>query len=214
MEQRGSNEVGSLEDLEVALGGVVALGAVDDGLGRFVPGDLLSESVDGGDGTEFPVGQLESDAEGVAEGFGGGMEEVGEELAAFAKDAAEDLGDGEHELAVGHFVADGGGDPVAGGADTALMAGRAEVAALAGEGEEAFVAAVRALESGEAGGEVAAAEEGFDGCGSGGVERAEILAVFGFVIGDEFVPAVVDELPEWRGAGAAGLVDGGHKECS
>jgi hypothetical protein len=25
---------------------------------------------------------------------------------------------------------------------------------------------------------------------------------------------VVDELPEWRGAGAAGLVNGGHKECS
>jgi hypothetical protein len=25
---------------------------------------------------------------------------------------------------------------------------------------------------------------------------------------------VVDELPEWRGAGAAGLVKGGHKECS
>jgi hypothetical protein len=94
------------------------------------------------------------------------------------------------------------------------MAGRAEVAALAGEGEEAFVAAVRALESGKAGGEVATAEEGFDGGNGGGVERAEILAVFGFVIGDELVPAVVDELPEWRGAGAAGLVDGGHKECS
>jgi hypothetical protein len=25
---------------------------------------------------------------------------------------------------------------------------------------------------------------------------------------------VVDELPEGRGAGAAGLVNGGHKECS
>ena len=150
VEQRGSNEVGSLEDLEVALGGVVALGAVDDGLGCFVPGDFLSEGVDGGDGAEFAVGEFESDAEGVAEGFGGGVEEVGEELAAFAEDATEDLGDGEHELAVGHFVAGGGGDPVAGGADTALMAGRAEVAALAGEGEESFVAAVRALESGEA----------------------------------------------------------------
>ena len=33
-------------------------------------------------------------------------------------------------MAVRDFVADGGGDPVAGGADTALMAGRAEVAAL------------------------------------------------------------------------------------
>jgi hypothetical protein len=135
------------------------------------------------------------------------VEEVGEELAALAKDAAEHLWDGEHELAVGHFVADGGGDPVAGGADTALMAGRTEVAALAGEGEEAFEAAVGAMESGEAGGEVATAEEGFDGCGSGGVERAEILAVPFFVVGEEIVPAVADELPEGRGAGAAGLVD-------
>jgi hypothetical protein len=57
------------------------------------------------------------------------------------------------ELAVGDIVADGGGDPVAGGADAALMAGGAEVAALAGEGEEALVAAVGALEAGEAGGE-------------------------------------------------------------
>ena len=41
VEQRGGDEVGSLEDLEVALGGVVALRAVDDGLGCFVPGDFL-----------------------------------------------------------------------------------------------------------------------------------------------------------------------------
>ncbi len=142
------------------------------------------------------------------------MEEAGEELASFAEDAAEDLGDGKDELAVGHFVADGGGDPVAGGADTALMAGRAEVAALAGEGEEVFVAAIGALESGEAGGEVATAEEGFNGGGGGGVERAEILAVPFFVVGEEFVPAVVHELPKGRGAGTAGLVDGRHKECS
>jgi hypothetical protein len=139
------------------------------------------------------------------------VEEVGEEVAALAEDAAEDFGDGEDELAVGHFVADGGGDPVAGGADTALMAGRAEVAALAGEGEEAFVTAIGALESREAGGEVAAAEEGFDGGDGGRVEWAEILAVFRFVVGEEFVPAVVDELPKGRGARAAGLVDGRHK---
>ena len=67
---------------------------------------------------------------------------------------------------------------------------------FAGEGEEALVTAVGALEAGEAGGEVAAAEEGFDGGGGGGVERAEILAMFGFVIGQKSVPAVVDELPE------------------
>jgi hypothetical protein len=142
------------------------------------------------------------------------MEEVGEELAAFAEDASEHLWDGEHELAVWHFVADGGGDPVARGADTALMAGRAEMAALAGEGEEAFVAAIGALEAGEAGSEVATAQEGFDGGDGGRVERAEILAVPFFVFGQKSVPTVVDELPEGRGAGAAGLVDAGHKECS
>jgi hypothetical protein len=208
----GGGEVFNGHAVETAVGSEESVGGED--MEVRVKDQIIAESVDGGDGTEFAVGQLESDAESVAEGFGGGMEEVGEELAAFAKDAAEDLGDGEHELAVGHFVADGGGDPVAGGADTALMAGRAEVAALAGEGEEAFVAAIGALEAGEAGGEVATAEERFDGCDSGGVERAEILAVPFFVVGEEFVPAVVDELPEWRGAGAAGLVNGGHKECS
>ena len=69
VEQRGGDEVGGFEDLEVALGGVVALRAVDDGLGRFVPSDFLSESVDGGDGTEFALGELESGTEGVAEGL-------------------------------------------------------------------------------------------------------------------------------------------------
>ncbi len=117
-------------------------------------------------------------------------------------------------MAVRDFVAAVGGDPVAGGADAALVTGGAEVAALAGEGKKAFVAAVGALEAGEAGGEVATAEKGFDGGSGGGVERAEIVAVFAFVVGKEFVPAVVDKLPEGRGAGAAGLVDGWHKECS
>ena len=58
------------------------------------------------------------------------MEEMGERHAALAEDAAQDFGDGEDKLAVGNFVADGGGDPVAGGADAALVAGWAEVAAL------------------------------------------------------------------------------------
>jgi hypothetical protein len=51
-----------------------------------------------------------------------------EEVAAFAEDTAEDFGDGEDELAVRDFVADGGGDPIGGLADAALVAGRAEVA--------------------------------------------------------------------------------------
>lgn len=107
-------------------------------------------------------------------------------------------------------MANGGGDPVAGGADAALVTGGTEVAALAGEGEEAFVAAIGTVESRESGGEVATAEEGFDGGRGGRVERAEGLAVFSLVVGKEVIPAVVDELPERRGAGAAGLVDGWH----
>ncbi len=50
-------------------------------------------------------------------------------------------------------MADGGGDPIGGLADAALMAGGAEVAAFAGEGEEAFVTAVGAVEAEKAGGE-------------------------------------------------------------
>jgi hypothetical protein len=145
---------------------------------------------------------------------GGGFEEEVEEVAAFAEDAAEDFGDGEDELAVGDFVADGGGDPIGGLADAALMAGGAEVAAFAGEGEEAFVTAVRAVESEEAGSKVAAAEEVADGGKDVGAERAEGGAVFFLVDGEEGVPGGGEDLPEWGGAGAAGLVDGWHKECS
>ena len=88
------------------------------------------------------------------------------------------------------------------------------MAAFAGEGEEAFVAAVGAMEAEKAGGEVAAAEEVADGGEDVGAERAEGWAVFFFVVGEEGFPSGGEELPEWGGAGAAGLVNGGHKECS
>ena len=45
------------------------------------------------------------------------------------------------------------------------------MASFAGEGEKALMAAVGTLETREAGGEVATAEEGFDG----GVEQAVLL---------------------------------------
>ena len=67
-----------------------------------------------------------------------------EEVAPLAEDAAQHAGNGEDELAVGDGLAEGFGDPVAGGADAALVAlvaSRADVAALAGEGEEALVSA-------------------------------------------------------------------------
>ena len=113
----GGDEVGGFEDFEVALGGVVALGAVDDGLGD----EVVAEGVDGGDDTEFAIGEIEAGAEDFLESLGGGFEEE--------------------------------------------------------------------------------------------VECAEGFTVLAFVVGEEFVPAVANELPEGRGAGTARLLLGRHKEC-
>lgn len=124
------------------------------------------------------------------------MEEVGEELSAFAEDTAQNPGDGEDILAVGHVMADAAGDPCAGTTNAPLVTGGAEVAALAGEGEQFLMAAVRAVESGEACGEIAAAQEGFDGGDGAGPQRAERLAVLLLVVCEKFSPPVVDDLPE------------------
>jgi hypothetical protein len=207
----GGGEVLCGHAVEAAVGSEESVGGED--MEVRVEDEVVAEGVDGGDGPEFSVREAEASAEEVAEGIGGSVEEVGEELATFAEDAAEDLGDGKDELAVGDRMADGGGDPFAGGADAALVAGWAEVAALAGEGEQFFVSAIGALEAGEAGGEVAATEEGFDGGRGGRVKGTKGRAVFVFVVGEEIVPPVMDELPEWRGSGAAWLVDGRHN-CS
>jgi hypothetical protein len=198
--------------VEAAIRGEEAVGGQD--VKMRVEDEVVAKGVEGGDGSDAALGEVEAGAKGVLKSFDGGVEENGEELAAFAKNAAQDAGDGEDKLTMGNFVADGGGDPVAGGADAALVAGGAEVSTLAGEGEEAFVAAIRALEPGEARGEVSAAEEGLDGADGGGRKRAEGFTVVRFVVCKEVIPAVVDELPERGSAGAAGLIDGRHKKCS
>ena len=164
--------------------------------------EVVAKGVEGGDGSDAALGEVESGAEGVLKGLDGGVKEAGEEAAAFLEDAAQDFWDGEDELAVRDFVADRGGNPFAGGADAALVAGGTEVAAFAGEGEESFVAAVGTLEPGETGGEVAAAEEGLDGGDGGGRERAEGFAVLLFVTSEEVVPTMVHELPKGGGTGA------------
>ena len=190
----GGCEVFGGHAVEAAVGGEESVGGKDMEVG--VIDQVIAEGVDSGDGSDAAVGEGEAGAKGILKGGSGGVEQVGEEVAALAKDAAQDLGDGEDELAVGDLVADGVGDPFADGAGATLVAGGAEVAALAGEGVQAFVAAVWALETCEAGGEVAATEEGLEGGDGVGAEWAEGLAVLLFVVCEEIVPAVVDELPE------------------
>ncbi len=68
---------------------------------------MVTRSVDCRNGRDAPVRQVEAGAEGVAQGFGGGVEEDREQLAALAEDAAEHAWHGEHELAVGHLATDG-----------------------------------------------------------------------------------------------------------
>ena len=56
-----------------------------------------------------------------------------------------------------------------------------------------------------------AAEEVADDGKDVGAERAEGGAVLFLVGSEEGFPGGGEDLPEWGGAGAAGLVDGGHK---
>ena len=108
----------------------LALGVEDDG-DRFEEGGsdgpAATEELDGVVGrVAAPGGQAEAGAEGVAQALGGGLEKVVEEVAALAENLAQHFRDGEDELAVRDFVADGGDDPGAGLAGAALVAGGAE----------------------------------------------------------------------------------------
>jgi len=73
------------------------------------------------------------------------------------------------------------------------------------------VAAVGALEAGESGREVAAAVELLDDVDGVGSKRTVGLAARAFVVGEETVPGVVDDLPERGCAGTPRAVDGRHK---
>jgi hypothetical protein len=68
--------------------GVLPREEVGEDMEMRVEDQIIAEGVDGGDGSEFAVGEIEAGAEGVAEGFGGGVKQVAEELEAFAEDAA------------------------------------------------------------------------------------------------------------------------------
>ena len=178
----------------------------------WVEDEVVAEGVDGGSGGEASAGQTEAGAESVAQAFGGGLEKEMAEVPALAEDAAQHFRECEDELAVRDFVADGGGDPSAGLADAALVAGGAEVAGLAGEGEELLVTAIGTMKAGEAGSEIPAPEESADGGDGIGAQWSHGAAVVFFVVGEEIVPGVVDDLPKGRGARAACMVDGGHAD--
>ena len=85
---------------------------------------------------------------------------------------------------------------------------------LASERQQALMAAFRTLQPGEAGGEVAAFEEGLDDVKRLGSQRTVGRAVERLIEAEKCVPRMVEDLPQWRSARAALTIDGGHIACA
>jgi hypothetical protein len=104
----GRVEVFGGHAVEMAVGGEEAVGGED--VEVRVEDQIVAEGVDGGDGSEFAIGEIEAGAEDNLESSCRGVEEMGKQLAALAEDAAQDAGDGEDELAVqrGPYAGEGG----------------------------------------------------------------------------------------------------------
>ena len=95
--------------VESAVGGEESVGGKD--VEVRVKDEVVAEGVDGGNGSDASVREVKGNAEGVLEGAGGDVEEVGEQVASLTENAAQNSGNREDELPVGHVMADAGGDP-------------------------------------------------------------------------------------------------------
>ena len=89
-EFNGGSQVFGGHAVEAAVGYKESVGGEDVEVG--VEDEVVAEGMDGANAT---MGEAETDAEGILVGGGGVVEKEGEEVAAFAEDAAQDLGDGE-----------------------------------------------------------------------------------------------------------------------
>ena len=130
-----------------------------------VPEEKIAESLESHDEAGLADGAVGAEADPGVDGAMGGVVEVAEQRAVAEEERADEARHGEDKMPVGHWGADGVGDERTFDERAPLVAGGAEAALLAGESEEEFVVAVGAVEAGEAGVEVAAAQEGGDGAG-------------------------------------------------
>jgi len=172
VKQRGGDEVGGIEDFKIALGGVVALGAVDDGLGAGVPGDFLEG--------EWMAEEIlgEALAPGAVVGWDGFFAAVvnvkagmfpGEEVGEFAgadefgfaegvEEAVSEEFDGRVEVFGGHAVEMAVGGEKAVGSEDVEVRVEDQVIAEGVDGGDGSDATVREIETGAEG-----VAEGFDG---------------------------------------------------
>jgi hypothetical protein len=70
----GGGEVFGGHAMEAAVWGEEAVGGEDEEVEVGVEDEVVAEGVDGGDGSEFAIGEVEASAEGFLERFGGGFE--------------------------------------------------------------------------------------------------------------------------------------------
>ena len=160
----GGDEVGGFEDLEIPFGGVVPLGAVDDGLGGGVPGDFLEGkgmaeeicgealapgAVVGGDGFFAAVVDVEAGvfpSEQVSE-FAG-ADELG--VAQGVEEAVAEEFDGRVEVFGGHAVEMAVGGEEAVGSEDVEVRVEDQVIAEGVDGGDGSDAAAGKVEAGAA----------------------------------------------------------------
>ena len=161
-----------------------------------VPEQVVTKGLHGDDEAGLAGGAGGAITQPEREHFVGGVVELAEQGGLALKNSAQHAGEREDEVAVRDVLANLGGDGGGFGEGAALVAGSAEAALFTSEGEQVVVAAVGAVEAGEAGMEVAAALKAGQGLGGGGFEVGEAVGV------------VAEDLPDGRGAGLAWAIAG------
>ncbi len=159
-----------------------------------LPKKEVAKRLHGDDKTRLAFGLSGALAEPGGDCRVSGVVKFAEQNAVELEGVADQPEDGEHEVPVGHRGADLVGDEGALDEGAALVARSAEAALFVGKQAEEFMAAVGAVQAGEASLKVAAVEEGGDGRGGLGGKAGDVGGV------------IVENLPDRRGAGLAGAV--------
>lgn len=97
--------------------------------------EVITKSVNGSDGSNSAFGKIELETKGFGQGINRTLEQKREQLATFAKDAAQHFGNGENHLSMRDLMTYRTCDPFTGGSHATLVTRRTEVASFAGEGE-------------------------------------------------------------------------------
>ena len=132
--QLGHGADGSLRQaVKAPVGGKQTVG--DEHVKMGMEDEVIAKSMNGGNSSDFAFRKIELEAKGFGQGIDRTLEQKRKQLTTFAKDAAQQFGNGENHLSMWDLMADRSRDPFASGSHASLVAGRTEMASFAGEGE-------------------------------------------------------------------------------